>query len=219
MFCFFCTRTPSSRHSTSTCASSIAEYPAPNSRYRRAGSTYVVHHRPSSPAGHVSTPPAWRTDRNRLVQRRPRRRLRYVHFPSIYSLVRSTPRVAKHGLWGTNRLLISFEVSRCIRTISSLEAFTDSEAMTVIARTLIRIVKAEGLRYDDYWIYLAYLILCVNAALQTVQTPYVYHLVRVRAGVEPLGQGFLENGNAYLRYEFAIIGLFWSILWSVSAHF
>lgn len=91
--------------------------------------------------------------------------------------------------------------------------------MTVIARTLIRIVKAEGLRYDDYWIYLAFLILCVNAALQTVQTPYVYHLVRVRAGVEPLGQGFLENGNAYLRYEFAIISLFWSILWSVSAYF
>ena len=88
---------------------------------------------------------------------------------------------------------------------------------TVIARTLIR-VKAERLGYDDYWIYLAYLILCINAALQTVQTPYIYHMVRVRAGLEPTGEGFLKDGNIYLRYEFAIIGLFWSILWSVSAH-
>ena len=81
---------------------------------------------------------------------------------------------------------------------------------------MIRIVKAQRLEYDDYWIYLAYLMLCVNAALQTVQTPYIYHMVRVRAGLEPADEGFLEVGNAYLRYEFAIINLFWSILWSVS---
>lgn len=90
--------------------------------------------------------------------------------------------------------------------------------MIVIARTLIRISKAERLGYDDYWIYLAYLILCINTVLQTLQTPYVYHLVRVRSGLEPAGGDFLENGNAYLRYEFTIIGLFWSTLWSVSAH-
>ncbi|KAF6217597.1 hypothetical protein HO133_006699 [Letharia lupina] len=84
----------------------------------------------------------------------------------------------------------------------------------VVARTLIRIVKAERLGHDDYWIYLAYLILCINALLQTVQTPYIYHLVRVRAGLEPAGEGFLKDGKAYLRYEFTIIGLFWSILWS-----
>ena len=42
-------------------------------------------------------------------------------------------------------------------------------------------------------------------------------MVRVRAGLEPADEGFLEAGNAYLRYEFAIIGLFWSVLWSVGA--
>ena len=96
---------------------------------------------------------------------------------------------------------------------------TDSEITIVIARTLIRIVRAEGFGYDDYWIYLAYLILCVNALLQTIQTPYIYHLVRVRAGLEPAGEGFSKDGNSYLRYEFTIIGLFWSVLWSVSARF
>ena len=43
-------------------------------------------------------------------------------------------------------------------------------------------------------------------------------MVRVRAGLEPADEGFLEAGNAYLRYEFAIIGLFWSVLWSVGAY-
>ena len=35
--------------------------------------------------------------------------------------------------------------------------------------------------------------------------------------MEPADERLLEAGNAYLRYEFANIGLFWSILWSVSA--
>ena len=120
--------------------------------------------------------------------------------------------------FGRNRLLIPSRTVSMLGILPS-RSNTDSEIIIVVARTLIRIVKAEGLGYDDYWIYLAYLILCINALLQTVQTPYIYHLVRVRAGLEPAGEGFLKDGNAYLRYEFAIIGLFWSVLWSVSEHF
>lgn len=215
MCCFFYTRSPSSRHSSSTCASSILDYPAPNSQYRRAGSTYVVHHRPSSSPRYGSTPPTRRTDRHCLVRRRPRRRLRYVQFRSNYLLLRITLRVGRHVL-GVRDSWFRFKLSRSL-------GFYPQEAMLtpdiiVIARTLIRIVKPERLRYDDYWIYLAYLILCINAVLQTVQTPYIYHLVRVRARLEPTSEAFLKDGNAYLRYEFAIIGLFWSVLWSVSAH-
>ena len=114
--------------------------------------------------------------------------------------------------------MIAFELCRRSEHFLSRDN-TNPEIITVVARTSIRIFKAERLEYDDYWIYLAYLILCVNASLQTVQTPYIYHMVRVRAGLEPAGEGFLEDGNAYLRYEFAIVGLFWSVLWSVSAHF
>ena len=78
MFCFFCSRSPPSRQHSSTCASSISDLP--NSRYRRAGSTYVVRSRPSSTAWYSGTPPTRRVDRNRLGQRRPRRRFRYVPF-------------------------------------------------------------------------------------------------------------------------------------------
>ncbi len=97
MFCFFCTRLPSSRRSSSTCASSIVDSPAPNSRYRRAGSSYVVHHRPSGSPRHGSTPPARRIDRNRLVQRRAHRRFRYVLFPGGDFLLQSTLRLAKYS--------------------------------------------------------------------------------------------------------------------------
>ena len=78
-------------------------------------------------------------------------------------------------------------------------------------------VKAERLEHDDCWIYLAHLTLRVNAVLPTVQAPHIYHMVRVKAGLEPADGGLLEAGDAYLRYEFAIIGLFWSVLWSVGA--
>ena len=78
MFCFFCSRSAPSRQHSSTCASSTSDLP--NSRYRRAGSTYVVRSRPSSTAWYSGTPPTRRVDRNRLVQRRPRRRFRYVLF-------------------------------------------------------------------------------------------------------------------------------------------
>ena len=91
--------------------------------------------------------------------------------------------------------------------------------MIVIARTWIRLHKTKRLEHDDYWIYLAYLILCVNALLQTLQTPHIYHMVRVRAGLDPADERFFKDGNVYLRYEFTIIGLFWSILWSVSVLF
>lgn len=112
MFCFFCTRRPSSRHSSSTCASSVVDYPAPSSRYRRAGSTYVIHHKPSSSPRYGSTSPARRTHRHRLVQRRPRRRLRYVYFPSVSFLFWPTLRVARHVL-AANGSRNPFELSRC----------------------------------------------------------------------------------------------------------
>lgn len=89
----------------------------------------------------------------------------------------------------------------------------------VVARTAIRFYKVEHLTYDDYWIYFAWLILTVNAALQTAQTPHMYYIARVAAGLEPLGELMVYHGNLYLRYEFASIGLFWTTLWAVKACF
>ncbi len=87
----------------------------------------------------------------------------------------------------------------------------------VIARTRIRITRVERLGFEDYWLYFAYLILIINAVLQTLQTRHLYYLDRANAGLEPLGATLLWHGNQYVKYEFCIIGLFWTALWSVKA--
>lgn len=56
----------------------------------------------------------------------------------------------------------------------------------VAARTTIRLKKTERLHGDDYFIFAAYLVLVVNAVLQTLQTPHCYNLARLVAGVSTL---------------------------------
>ncbi|MCJ1468537.1 hypothetical protein MMC07_007166, partial [Pseudocyphellaria aurata] len=89
----------------------------------------------------------------------------------------------------------------------------------VAARTSIRIYKVERLAWDDYWIYFAWLILTLNGVLQTIQAPHVYYVARAAAGLVPAGEAILYHGNIYVRYEFASIGLFWTVLWAVKASF
>lgn len=89
----------------------------------------------------------------------------------------------------------------------------------VVGRTVVRVYRAEGLSGDDYWIYFAWFILVVNAILQTFQTPHLYYLALASAGLVPVDEVLIHHGNVYVRYEFASIGLFWTILWSVKASF
>ena len=88
----------------------------------------------------------------------------------------------------------------------------------VIARTLIRIIRVERLGFEDHWLFLAYLLLIINAVLQTLQAWHLYYIIKATAGLEPLSEAeLLWHGNEYVKYEYCIIGLFWTILWSVKA--
>lgn len=89
----------------------------------------------------------------------------------------------------------------------------------VVARTAIRMSRVERLAFDDYWIYFAWLVLTLNGVLQTMQTPHIYYVSRAAAGLVPAGEAILNHGNVYVRYEFACIGLFWTVLWAVKASF
>ncbi|KFY83822.1 hypothetical protein V500_09860 [Pseudogymnoascus sp. VKM F-4518 (FW-2643)] len=90
----------------------------------------------------------------------------------------------------------------------------------VVARTAIRIKKIERLHVDDYIIYAAFLVLVANAVLQTLQTPHCYNLARLVNGLSTLTEEeTMVSGNTYMRYEFTIIGLFWTVLWLVKASF
>ena len=89
--------------------------------------------------------------------------------------------------------------------------------MFVIARTYLRIARVKGLGIEDYFIYFAYFMLIVNAILQTVQVSDLYYIDRVKAGLQPPGSLLTWYGNQYIKYEFCVLGSFWTILWSVKA--
>ncbi|KAJ5531710.1 hypothetical protein N7527_005103 [Penicillium freii] len=82
------------------------------------------------------------------------------------------------------------------------------------ARIAIRIVYVKRLLADDYFMLLALALLVMNAILQTLQAPHLYYVVLNMAGPD-----IVHHGLHYTYYEFAIIGIFWSVLWSVKASF
>ncbi len=86
-------------------------------------------------------------------------------------------------------------------------------------RFFTRFRENGRLMTDDYWLLAAWIFLVINALLQTLQTPHLYYLVFAGAGRVSAGQPLLDAGNAYVRYEFVIIALFWTVLWCVKASF
>ncbi|KFY90973.1 hypothetical protein V498_05744 [Pseudogymnoascus sp. VKM F-4517 (FW-2822)] len=68
----------------------------------------------------------------------------------------------------------------------------------VVARTAIRIKKIEKLHVDDYIIYAAFLVLVVNAVLQTLQAPHCYNLARLVNGLSTLTEEeTMASGNTW----------------------
>jgi len=92
-------------------------------------------------------------------------------------------------------------------------------ALLVALRCYARISEQRALHADDYWILAALFFLLTNAILQTLQTPSTYYLAWLQAGRQSPVAQTLEVGNVYVRYEFVIIALFWSVTWSVKASF
>jgi hypothetical protein len=63
---------------------------------------------------------------------------------------------------------------------------TGLAGLFVAARTAVRVRQTEKLHKDDYWIFAAFLILVVNAILQTLQAPHCYNLARLVVGLSTL---------------------------------
>ncbi|KAK1142478.1 hypothetical protein N8T08_007840 [Aspergillus melleus] len=81
-------------------------------------------------------------------------------------------------------------------------------------RIFIRMRRMNQLLADDYFVLLALAFLITNAALQTIQAPHLYY-----TALTPTGPEIDYHGKQYVRYEFAIIGMFWSVLWSIKGSF
>ncbi|KAJ5971471.1 uncharacterized protein N7479_001389 [Penicillium vulpinum] len=103
-------------------------------------------------------------------------------------------------------------------SVSDLVAITWAGAglgiLFTSARIAVRIVYMKRLLADDYFMLLALTFLITNAILQTLQAPHLYYMV-----LNTTGPDIVHHGLRYTFYEFAIIGIFWSVLWSVKASF
>lgn len=91
--------------------------------------------------------------------------------------------------------------------------------LLVILRTAIRFKYMARLTMEDYWIFLALATLLTNCILQTIQLPNLYFMLATIAGVIPISDGLISAVEAYLKFEFATILLFWTVLWCVKASF
>ena len=87
-------------------------------------------------------------------------------------------------------------------------------ALFTLLRVAIRLTRMRRLLPDDYFILLAFSFLIANAVLQTIQIPHLYYII-----LNPTGSDIAPHALKYVHYMFAIIGLFWSVLWSVKAAF
>jgi hypothetical protein len=89
----------------------------------------------------------------------------------------------------------------------------------VALRLYVRSTESNRLFSDDYWLLAALFFLLTQAVLQTLQNPSLYYLIYASAGEVPAGKALFEQGNIYVRYQFVIIVLFWTITWSVKYSF
>ena len=92
-------------------------------------------------------------------------------------------------------------------------------AALVGLRCYVRLSEMHRLHADDYWVLAALIFLGGNAVLQTLQTPSLYYLVGVQSEVIAVGQGLVEEGGLYTKYEFVVIALFWTTTWSIKSSF
>jgi hypothetical protein len=91
--------------------------------------------------------------------------------------------------------------------------------LLVILRTAIRFKFMARLTMEDYWIFLALATLLTSCVLQTIQLPSLYYMLGTIAGVIPISADLISSVEDYLKYEFATMVLFWTVLWCVKASF
>ena len=89
----------------------------------------------------------------------------------------------------------------------------------VSLRLAIRFRQNRFFLYDDYWVMLAWLSLLTMAILQTEQMPSLWYLTYLMAGRVLPDETTAPRVEQLTRWQFPIIKLFWTVLWSVKASF
>jgi len=92
-------------------------------------------------------------------------------------------------------------------------------SLLVILRTAIRLKYMPRLTIEDYWIFLALATLLTSCILQTIQQPSLYFILATIDGTIPISDNLISSVEYYLRFEFPLNLLFWTVLWCVKASF
>ncbi|KAL2134876.1 hypothetical protein VTI74DRAFT_10602 [Chaetomium olivicolor] len=89
----------------------------------------------------------------------------------------------------------------------------------VALRLSVRFRQNRSFLCDDYWIIFAWLTLLTMAILQMEQMQALWYLTYLQAGRVVPDQTTAGKTEQLTRWQFPIIKLFWTVLWSVKASF
>lgn len=89
----------------------------------------------------------------------------------------------------------------------------------VVLRLTVRWRQNHSLLPDDYWIIWAWMCLLTMASLQTKQMDSLWYITYLTAGRIPVTAEAATQTEDLTRWQFPIIKLFWTVLWSVKASF
>ncbi|KAH7030639.1 uncharacterized protein B0I36DRAFT_242354 [Microdochium trichocladiopsis] len=86
-------------------------------------------------------------------------------------------------------------------------------------RTAVRLKIVKRPSAEDYWILFALAALLSLCVLETIQLPSLYYMTAVVEGTLLPSLDLIGHTETYLRYQFPITVLYWTVLWSIKAGF
>ncbi|CAH0041172.1 unnamed protein product [Clonostachys rhizophaga] len=93
-------------------------------------------------------------------------------------------------------------------------------SLFVTLRLTVRWRQNGRLLFDDYWMVWAWLCVTTMAILQTVQTSSLWFFTYLTSGrIAANDPQVFPQMSQMLRFQFPVIKLFWTVLWSVKASF
>ncbi|KAK4222013.1 hypothetical protein QBC38DRAFT_107148 [Podospora fimiseda] len=93
--------------------------------------------------------------------------------------------------------------------------------LVVALRAFVRwkFVRTHRPTADDWWTLLALISLTALCVLDTIQLPSLYYITGVLEGTIPISADIIYHTQRHLRFQFPIVILYWTVLWSVKAAF
>ncbi len=97
--------------------------------------------------------------------------------------------------------------------------FFSAATVFVALRLGVRFRQNHAFMVDDYWIMFAWSALLTMVVLQMEQRDSLWYVTYLSAGRVAFDESGIHRLEQLVRWQFPIIKLFWTVLWSVKASF